>query len=194
VRSAPLGTPRTASRIRGSGCRRAHHTDNSEYEPPPPRSLFGVPHQGLFPLQTRWPLRRCFRPRSRSLQRPPSRRPSLCGIPPPFVVLDLFRAGALSRCVCLCVIRVNLSILTRAGPHIGLYKIFVHFEAVVHESIILLLPRLTCIAHTIALTFTQLVCHILSTPNTPWCMPYTIQHWQRQYRVKPTLHVEYAER
>ena len=36
-----------------------------------------------------------------------------------------------------------------ASP-LGLYKIFVHFEAVVHESIILSLPSTTCIAHTIA--------------------------------------------
>jgi len=36
-------------------------------------------------------------------------------------------------------------------PRVGLYKRFVYFEAVVHESILLLLPPPTCIAHTIAI-------------------------------------------
>jgi len=36
-------------------------------------------------------------------------------------------------------------------PRFDLYKIFVHFQAVVHDSVILLLPPTTCIAHTIAI-------------------------------------------
>jgi len=34
---------------------------------------------------------------------------------------------------------------------VSLYMIFIHYEAVVHESIILLLPPTTCIAHAILL-------------------------------------------
>jgi len=36
-------------------------------------------------------------------------------------------------------------------PRIGLYKRFVHFEAVVHESTILSFPPPTCVAHPVAI-------------------------------------------
>jgi len=50
---------------------------------------------------------------------------------------------------------------------IGLYKIFVHAEAVVHESIILLLPPPTCIAHTYAILLHDL-CAIYDPHPTPF--------------------------
>jgi len=63
------------------------------------------------------------------------------------------------------------------GLHISLYKIFVYFEASVHESIIPLFPPPTCIAHTIAIRLHD-YCAMYDPSLRPlFCMPYTIQYW-----------------
>ena len=66
---------------------------------------------------------------------------------------------------------------------LGLYKILFYFEAFVHETIFVLVPppiwgptRLQWYCTTVAqYTF---------PPRHPCCMPYTIQYWYWQYRVK----------
>jgi len=55
----------------------------------------------------------------------------------------------------------------------SLYKIFVSFEAFVHESIIPLLLTPTCLTHTIAILLHAL-CAIYDPPPTPLC--YAIHH------------------
>jgi len=75
-------------------------------------------------------------------------------------------------------------------PFIGLYQIFVYFEAFAHESNILLpLPYLHCqhYCNTIRTTIAQ--CTTL--PRPPFCMPYAIQYryWQYQVKAKPLLRV-----
>ena len=61
-------------------------------------------------------------------------------------------------CVCACVrlcvcVRARVYVYWRASPvrvmvfYLGLYKLFVYFEAIVHESTILSFPPPTCIAH-----------------------------------------------
>ena len=65
--------------------------------------------------------------------------------------------------------------LARQG--LSLYKRFVHFEAFMHESIILVLPCPTYIAHNSAILLHDHNDHLSR-------MPYTIHYWQWQYRVK----------
>ena len=67
---------------------------------------------------------------------------------------------------------------------VGLYKIVVHFEAFVHESIILLLPPPTCSFQTTALTIARLWRHIRLPHDPSYVCHNTIQYWQRQSRVK----------
>jgi len=55
----------------------------------------------------------------------------------------------------------------------GLYKILFYFEAFVHESIILLLPPPTCIAHMVA-RLLQDYCAIFEPPPTD--RYYAIHH------------------
>jgi len=56
---------------------------------------------------------------------------------------------------------------------VGLYKIFVHFKAFVHESVILLSPSPTCNAHTIAIRLRD-YCAIYDPHPTP--LVYAIHH------------------
>jgi len=68
---------------------------------------------------------------------------------------------------------------TRAPPPtcllVSLYKIFVHFEASMHESIILVLPSPACTAHNSALLLRDR-CAIYDTHDHPLRMPYTIHY------------------
>jgi len=55
---------------------------------------------------------------------------------------------------------------------IGRYKTFFHLEAFVHKSIILVLPLITCIAHTIAILLHD-YCAIYDPPPDPPCISHT---------------------
>jgi len=55
---------------------------------------------------------------------------------------------------------------------VGLYKIFFHFEAFVHESIILYSPLPTCIAHTIEILLYGYCAKYYLPPNPP-CVCHT---------------------
>jgi len=55
---------------------------------------------------------------------------------------------------------------------VGLYKIFVHFEAFLHESIILVLPPPTCIAHNSAIRL-HVYCTLYDLSRTPPCVCHT---------------------
>jgi len=62
--------------------------------------------------------------------------------------------------------------LLETGAYVSLYKLFVYFEAVVHESTIISPPPPpTCIAHPGAI--------LVRPPHRPpvCCMLYTIQYW-----------------
>ena len=59
-----------------------------------------------------------------------------------------------------------MEVAARVVVVVGLYKILFYFEAVVHESIILLLPPPTCIAHTIAILLHD-YCAIYDPPSEP---------------------------
>jgi len=61
----------------------------------------------------------------------------------------------------------------RCTVQLGLYKIFVHFKAFVHESIILLLPPHTCNAHTSAVLVHDYCAIYDSLPNP---LSYSIHH------------------
>jgi len=69
------------------------------------------------------------------------------------------------------------------GLGVGLNKIIFYMEALVHESIILVLSPPTCIAHTIAKLLHD-YCAIYDAPPTPFCLLYTIQYWPWHSRVK----------
>jgi len=56
---------------------------------------------------------------------------------------------------------------------VGLYNIFFYFGAFVHESINLLVPHPTCVAHTIALLLHD-YCAMYDPPSTP--LVYAIHH------------------
>jgi len=56
---------------------------------------------------------------------------------------------------------------------LSLYKIFVHFEAFMHESIIRVLPSPTCIAHNSAILLHD-HCAIYDPPRPP--LAYAIHH------------------
>jgi len=58
---------------------------------------------------------------------------------------------------------------------VGLYKIFVHFNAFVNEPIIILLPPSTCNAHTVAIVLHD-CCARYAPPPTPllYAAHYTI--------------------
>ena len=60
----------------------------------------------------------------------------------------------------------------------SLYKILFHFETLLWESIIFLLPPpLTCKAHPIAIRLHDHCAIYAPPPTTPLCMPYTIHYW-----------------
>ena len=72
----------------------------------------------------------------------------------------------------------------RAAAVISLYKRLFHFKALLWESIILLLPRPTCKAYPMAIHWYD-HCAMYAPPHRPLLsMPYTIQYWRWQYRVK----------
>jgi len=54
----------------------------------------------------------------------------------------------------------------QSQPSLGLYKIFCHLEAFVHESILLVLPTPTCVAQTIAILLHD-CCAVYNTPRPP---------------------------
>ena len=88
-------------------------------------------------------------------------------------------ANSSKRPTLLCTGTANSS--SRPAPSsLGLYKIVFHFEAFVHESIILLPPP----PHLILLHY------YYDTPRPLVCMPYTIQYWRWQSRIwaKSSLH------
>ena len=60
---------------------------------------------------------------------------------------------------------------------LGLYKIFVYFEAVVHESTTLSFLPATCIADPCCNTVARLLDSIRPFFRPPVCMLYTIQYW-----------------
>ena len=66
---------------------------------------------------------------------------------------------------------------------VSLYKTVVHFKAFMHESIILVLPPPTCIAHNSAILL-HVYCAIYDLPQPP--LAYAIHHTilAMQYRVK----------
>jgi len=67
---------------------------------------------------------------------------------------------------------------------VGLYRRLVSLEAFVHESIILLLPTPTCVAHTIAMLMHD-YCAIYNAPRPPFYVPHTIYNiGNSTYRVK----------
>ena len=71
-------------------------------------------------------------------------------------------------------------------PHeepLDLYKILFYFEPWVHESIVLSFFRPACIAYTVAILLHGYWA-IYDPSSTSLCMPYTIQYWSEQYRVK----------
>jgi len=61
-------------------------------------------------------------------------------------------------------------------PHLSLYKIFVYFEAVVHESAILSFPPPTCVVHPGAILLHDYwtVFHSPSDLPCAYYTPYTI--------------------
>ena len=71
----------------------------------------------------------------------------------------------------------------RGGVGLGLYEIFVHFEAVVQESTILSFPAPTCIAHPGAILLHDYWAVYDSPSDLPFvcCTPYNIGN---NYRVK----------
>ena len=69
---------------------------------------------------------------------------------------------------------------------VGLYEIFVHSKAVLHYSIILVLPPPSALLTL--LRYYRTTTAQYTTPTRPrLCMPYTIHDWQLQYRVKANL-------
>ena len=63
-------------------------------------------------------------------------------------------------------IYIHIYIYIYIHIHIGLYKILFYVEAFVHESVLLLLPPLTCIARIIAILL-HIYCAIYDAPLTP---------------------------
>ena len=92
-------------------------------------------------------------------------------------------ACILARCIFLAFLVYALRDSVQGWKQIGLYKIFVHFEAVVHDSIILFLPPPTRIAHTIAILLARLLRskRLLPEPSLVSHTPYNIGY---DYRVK----------
>jgi len=72
---------------------------------------------------------------------------------------------------------------TTTGRQSDLYKIFVYFEAFVHEQISPFVSLPICIAHTIAIRLHG-YCACTIPPQPPFCMPYTIQNRYWEYPVK----------
>ena len=60
-------------------------------------------------------------------------------------------------------------------PYVSPYRIFVHFEAIVHGSIILLLPPTTRVSHTGAVLLHG-YCTIHDSSPTPLSKPCTLQY------------------
>jgi len=70
---------------------------------------------------------------------------------------------------------------------VGLYKIFVHFKVLVHESFIFLSPPPPPAIPTVLQYDCTACAPYTITPRPPFCTPYTILYWQRQYRVKAKM-------
>ena len=68
---------------------------------------------------------------------------------------------------------VQSTTIQRAQRELSLYNMFVSLEAFVQESIILLFPTPTCVAHTIAVLL-QDYCAIYNAPRPPFSVPHTI--------------------
>jgi len=65
----------------------------------------------------------------------------------------------------------------------GLYKIMFCFYSCVHKSIVLSFFRPACIARTVALLLHDYWA-IYDPPQPPLCIPYTIQYYYEQSRIK----------
>ena len=74
---------------------------------------------------------------------------------------------------CVTKSRSRLCVRRFSATELGVYKIFFHFEAFVHESIILVLPPPICISHTIAIPLHG-YCAECDTPSDP--LLYSIHH------------------
>jgi len=67
---------------------------------------------------------------------------------------------------------------------VDLYQILFYSKAFVHESNILVLSPRICNVRTIAKVLHDYCAIYAPPPHPPLLMPYTIQYWQWQSRVK----------